>query len=116
MLFRSSPVDEPALIERAEPSENTPPIALRFMKVLETKDGLLFRAMGEVSALRVQITDLSGKRVYDSAFVKGSELSWVRVNSQNKPIANGVYLYVVSVRDHNGKTLSSDMKKLIIQK
>ncbi|MBI1743534.1 right-handed parallel beta-helix repeat-containing protein [Candidatus Acetothermia bacterium] len=111
-----SPVDEPALVEPAESSESALPTDVRFMRALQTKEGLLFRVLGDVSALRAEIIDLSGRSIYDSGFVKGSSLAWMPVNSQNRLIANGVYLYRMTARDREGREIVSELRKLLIQR
>ena len=89
---------------------------IQFLKEMQTKQGLLFRATAKVSALRLEVTDLSGRTIYDSGFVQGKNLSWTRVNTQNKRIASGVYLYRLTARDRDGNEIRSELRKLIILK
>ena len=114
-----SPLEEPGLIAPADPGQSEIPQApsltpVQFLRELQTKEGLLFRALGDVSALQLEIVDLSGRRVYDSSFVKGQVMTWTRVNSQNKPIASGVYLYRLTARDRDGREIHSELRKLVI--
>ena len=109
-------------MEPADSEENTSPpqtpavVPIQFLKELQTKDGLVFRATGNVSALRLEVTDLSGRTVYDSGFVKRQTLSWARVNSQNRSLASGVYLYRLTARDQEGREAQSELRKLNVQR
>lgn len=68
----------------------------------------------EIKSLRLQVLALSGQRIYDSGFVVGNSLRWNLLNSQGKQIANGGYLYVVTVRGFDGKVIRSELRKLVI--
>ncbi len=116
-----TPVEEPGLVVPTdnEQSETTPSPSLtpiQFLKEMQTNEGLLFHTNGNVRALQLEITDLSGRTVYVSGFVKGERLSWARVNKQNRPIAGGVYLYRLTARDRGGNEIQSELRKLIIQR
>jgi len=51
---------------------------------------------------RLMIYDQNGKQLHDSGFTSGTQLRW-RPLSAGKPLANGVYFYVVAVRDVLGQ-------------
>jgi parallel beta-helix repeat protein len=110
-----APVDEtgfsvPADAEQDEISE-TPSLVVRTM---QEKATLVFQVSEAVSALRLELADLSGKKIYDSGFVLGQTLRWARVTSQGRPLALGVYLYRLSVRDPNGTEIRSELRKLLL--
>jgi len=111
-------LEEPVQIEPTSTSSSETPVTVpvRFLKQQDLKNGWLFRAAGEVSALRLEVTDLSGRTVYDSGFVKGESLSWTRVSGQNKPLSAGVYLYRLRAQDPNGAELTSELRKLIVRR
>lgn len=63
----------------------------------------------------VEITgfDLSGQRRF-SAQSDDSSLQWQMLDGQGRPLANGVYLYVVTVHGTSGETWRSEVKKLAL--
>jgi len=67
-----------------------------------------------IANIRVEVFNLGGRRVYDSGFVPGSELSWHLEGETGEPLANGVYLYIVTVRGHSGELLRTRVQKLVV--
>ncbi|MBI3660093.1 right-handed parallel beta-helix repeat-containing protein [Candidatus Acetothermia bacterium] len=115
-----TPLAEPGLIILTDPEQSEIPQApsltpIQFLKALQTKEGWLFRTTGNVSALRLEVMDLSGKKIYDSGLVKGQTLSWTRVNAKDQSVAKGVYLYRLTARDRDGNEIHSELRKLIIE-
>jgi uncharacterized repeat protein (TIGR01451 family) len=75
---------------------------------------LTFLAQGEgIRDIRVAIFDLSGRLAFDSDWVPNGFV-WHSWNIQGKPLANGVYLYVVRVRGFNEEVYVSEVRKLVI--
>jgi hypothetical protein len=72
------------------------------LTVTAYSDAIRFSAQGSVKELRVEILSLSGQKVFDSGPVLGNALDWKLLNSQGQPVANGVYLYTVTVKDPSG--------------
>jgi hypothetical protein len=72
------------------------------LTVTAYSDAVRFSAQGSVKELRVEILALSGQKVFDSGPVLGNALDWKLLNSQGQPVANGVYLYTVTVKDPFG--------------
>jgi hypothetical protein len=72
------------------------------LTVTTYSDAIRFSAQGSVKELRVEILSLSGQKVFDSGPVLGNALDWKLLNSQGQPVANGVYLYTVTVKDPLG--------------
>jgi len=68
-----------------------------------------------VASVRVQVHSLSGERVYDSGAVPGSALRWDLLSSQDRRIANGVYLYVATVQGDDGRTVREVGKVVILR-
>lgn len=66
------------------------------------------------STAQIQVFDLSGRLLYDSGFVGGSNLRWEGLTRDGRRVANGVYLYVVTVRTLDGRLLRSEVRKLVI--
>jgi hypothetical protein len=72
------------------------------LTVTAYSDAVRFSAQGAVKELRVEVLSLSGQKVFDSGPVLGNALDWKLLNTQGQPVANGVYLYTVTVKDPSG--------------
>jgi len=76
---------------------------------------ITFKVSGSaIRSIQVEIYDLSGRRVFDSGEVPSSTLVWNLVNNNGRIVANGVYLYLITVKGFNDKTIRSKVKKLIV--
>ena len=67
-----------------------------------------------IQSIRVQIFDLAGGRAFDSGFIAGKEFKWNLTDDRGELSANGLYFYVITVRDSDGKLVRSKVCKLII--
>jgi len=66
----------------------------------------------EVQAIRVKVFDLAGQLIWQNE-AAGNMLTWKAEDLAGRPLANGVYLYVVEVKTPEGwKTL--EVRKLVI--
>lgn len=87
--------------------------------------GLTFRPIGvhsthfvlaitgqAIASTWLQVFNLQGQAVYDSGFQNGSSLSWSALDSFGRPLANGVYFYLVTVRGYDGKVIRSEVRKV----
>jgi flagellar hook assembly protein FlgD len=70
--------------------------------------------MGAFAEMQLQIYDLSGREVFDSGRVPGHALTWKGQNAVGEPVANGIYLYVVTAQTLDGRTLKSEVRKVVI--
>jgi len=90
------------------------------VKVLGTGPGggpIRFIVLGPgVEALRVQVFDLAGRPIFERGFRAGSTLEWRLLNNRGEAIANGVYLYVVTVKGFDGLIQRSEVRKLVISR
>jgi hypothetical protein len=78
------------------------------------RSGTTFRVQSVgVSGFQVQVYSLTGKLVYDSGMVSGPALRWNYLSNDGGTLANGVYLYTVTVQGVNG-TYRSEVKKLAV--
>jgi parallel beta-helix repeat protein len=69
-----------------------------------------FMALGPaIEGLSVQVFDLAGKLIFDSGLVPGNMLVW-----RNYAVANGVYLYIITVRGYDGQVIRSEVRKLVV--
>jgi hypothetical protein len=85
------------------------------LTVTAYSDAVRFSAQGSVKELRVEILALSGQKVFDSGPVLGNALDWKLLNSQGQPVANGVYLYTVTVKDPSGNVTKKLGKLAVLQ-
>jgi surface antigen len=67
-----------------------------------------------IAEARVQIFNSAAYLVYDSGFIPGNSLEWKLVTSNGQLIANGVYLYVITVRGYDGRVIKSEVRKLVV--
>ena len=65
-----------------------------------------------LAPVTIQVFSLSGQPVFQGQSFSGT-LNWPEVNQEGFPVANGVYLYTVSIRTPNG-IVSSGVRKLAI--
>jgi hypothetical protein len=65
--------------------------------------------------ISVRIFDLQGQLIYQTESSSGA-LHWPLEDSRGRPVANGVYLYLVTVRDTNGHPVRSVLQKLVIRR
>lgn len=67
-----------------------------------------------IAGIAVEIFDLAGQRVFDSGFTKGNRLDWHLQSENGLTVANGVYLYVVTVKGYDGTEVKSEIHKLVV--
>jgi len=70
----------------------------------------------QVSILRAEVFDLSGKRLFDSGPVQGNALDWNMSSESGERVAHGVYLYVITAWDSRGELVKSQVSKLALTK
>ena len=76
--------------------------------------GITFAARGQgIASLGVQVYDLAGRTVF-ARETAGPHLRWDYLNVNGRPVANGVYLYVVTVRDRDGRIAHSQVRRLVV--
>jgi hypothetical protein len=73
-----------------------------------------FRAEGSgIAGLKVEVFNLEGMKVSEEE-ASGNTLRFYAVDNKGRPLANGVYLYVVRVRGFDGREYVSEVRKLVI--
>ncbi len=71
------------------------------MKVFKAGNRIRFVCQGQgIAEVRARLYNLAGGKIYDSGWVRNG-LVWM-MNGQGEPLANGVYLYLLDVRDGKG--------------
>ncbi|HEY5595842.1 MAG TPA: PKD domain-containing protein [Candidatus Bipolaricaulota bacterium] len=66
-----------------------------------------------VAGVELEVFDLSGRRVFQTQEL-GSRLRFDALDEVGRPLANGVYLYLVTARGADGSTWRSKIEKLAI--
>lgn len=66
-----------------------------------------------VASISVRVFSLEGRRIFASTG-NGSRLSWHLRGPDGKPVANGSYLYRVTVHEMDGSVRRSDVRRLIV--
>ena len=85
-------------------------LAVTELRTYNAPNTVHFAVLGRgVEALRVQVFNLAGRVVFDPGFVAGNALSW-----DTHTVANGVYLYVATVRGYNGEVIRTEVRKLAV--
>jgi len=75
---------------------------------------LIARGQGIIS-LEARLFALSG-RLVKSQRAFGHTLTLTGQDDQGRPLAGGVYLYLVTVKGADGQTISSEVKKLVVMR
>ncbi|MCL6642437.1 MAG: DUF11 domain-containing protein, partial [Candidatus Bipolaricaulota bacterium] len=74
-----------------------------------------FRAQGVgIAEISVHVFNLAGSAVFMGPWQQGAELDWLALGGDGRPLANGVYLYVLRVRGADGSVIQSRVQKLVI--
>jgi uncharacterized repeat protein (TIGR01451 family)/CSLREA domain-containing protein len=103
-------------VYRIRESGSALPLRVTGLRVEREARALRFRALGEgIEAIRVQIYDLQGREVYTTQFVPGSQLVWRLQSTDGHPVANGVYLAVISVKGADAIYRSAVQKIVVLR-
>lgn len=60
-------------------------------------------SLGEVQQLRLEVFDTYGQKVFDSSFVQGNLYDWRLTDQQSQHLADGSYLFIVTIHDFSGQ-------------
>lgn len=92
------------------------PLSVRRVLAQPTGSAMRFTAQGEgIAMTHVQVFALSGRLVYDSGSVLGTTVTWDLQSDRGQPLANGVYLYVITVQGYDGQ-ITRHVSKLVVFK
>ncbi len=91
-----------------------PFVTLQSAGVRSSAGRYVFEAQGyNIEGVQVQVYNLSGKQVF-SAETGGTQLSWNGLSSDGRQLANGVYLYVMTIKGTYGDIVQTKVQKLAI--
>jgi hypothetical protein len=95
-------------------AELRPFVTLRSVELKQGGGQFSFEAQGyNIEGVQVQVYNLAGKAVF-SAESAGNSLSWNGLSSDGRRLANGVYLYVLTVKGTYGDIVQTKVQKLAI--
>ena len=85
------------------------------IKTQQTSSGSVRFSVENVSssAFNLAVFDLNGNLIHQQSS-SGAQLVWNLRNANGNVVANGVYLYRVSLRDSNGNVVGNEFRKLVI--
>jgi len=69
-----------------------------------------------IEGVRLEVFELSGRKVFDSGLVPGATYKWYFQGDDGRPVANGIYLYVFSVRRADGTEVRSSVGKIAVRR
>lgn len=96
---------EPANITAVEAAPNP---ATRYVEFVVEGTG--------IAHMQLEVFDVAGRRVVNSGSNSGKALRWYLRNDRGLQLADGVYLYVVTLRGLNGAITRGQVKKLVISR
>jgi hypothetical protein len=90
------------------------PLELESMGAVQDENMLMLWANGEgIASVQLQLYSLTGRLLVDRTS-EGSVLTMPLTTDNGRRLANGVYLYVVTVRGYDGQIVRSEIRKLVI--
>ncbi|HED03206.1 MAG TPA: hypothetical protein ENI60_00310 [Candidatus Fraserbacteria bacterium] len=98
-----------------EPTAAAAPLAISSIGLRSLSGGraeLQVRGAG-IADVRLQLFSLNGRPLADLQG-SGNRLRFRPLDRSGRPLANGVYLYIVTVRGADGQSFSSRVKKLVV--
>ncbi len=80
------------------------------------RPGLLVEVRGQgIAGVQLQLFNLGGQMIVNQS-ATGPRLRWNGLSSSGRTLANGVYLYLVTVRGLDGSVIRSEVRKLVIMR
>lgn len=85
-----------------------------FPNPLGSMHAATFKVEGtRIASMKVEIFSLAGMKVFEQE-TSGSTLGFHAIDDEDRQLANGVYLYVVTVKGYDGQVVRSKVKKLVV--
>ena len=67
----------------------------------------------EAQEIQIRIFDLAGRTVFRTDWVP-KRFIWKGIDTRGNPLANGVYLYVLTIRTIDGRIVRTEVKKMVL--
>lgn len=110
----SAPASALSLEQDNETDTSSNPTITSF-KLTNNRKFIQFIAEGlRIDGINVEIYSLGGEKVYESDWSHGNQLRWNFLNNHQMRMANGVYLYVITVRKLDGSEDRTQVRKLVV--
>ncbi len=88
--------------------------ALRGLEIRQTRNALEFKVTGAgIAGVAVTFYDLRGQKIAEISS-EGSHLRFEMLDRHGRPLANGVYFYIVTYRGADGSIIRDRIQKLVI--
>jgi len=82
-------------------------------RMVSTRRAVTFIATGQgIASMEVTIYDLNGRQIF-SEEAAGMRLTWNWMDDRGQILANGVYLYAITVHGFDGRAIRSEVKKFV---
>ena len=95
-------------------SDAVQPLSVNGLQTSQLGPNYTFSVQGQgVASTSLQVFDLSGRSVANETS-SGSTLRFRPMASNGAPLANGIYLYQVTVRGHDGTVQSMGVRKMLV--
>ena len=108
-------VSDPATINIGPPQKLTINRVFAYPNPMHKSGVNFFAVQGAgIQSVQVEIYSLMGNQIFDSGESIGNRLVWRTQNDRGQLIANGVYLYQVTIRGVLGEVIRTEIKKLVI--
>jgi hypothetical protein len=82
---------------------------------LASSDRVRFTASASIMQIRLEVYDLTGKKVFDNEVRGGNVLDWHLQDGQAEPLADDSYLCVITIKSLSGK-LTQRIGSVIVEK
>lgn len=104
-------IDIPLQVNSVPPTSS---LTIMGLEIRQAKNALEFQAMGSgIAAINVVLYDLRGRKVAEASS-KSNHLRLEALDNRGRPLANGVYFYVVTYTGADGSVAVAQMKKLVL--
>lgn len=115
---RSNTTAKQVTVLESEPTEAGTVVVHAFPQPAKTQVTIVYRIPNGSAQAKLFVFSSTGKRVYqnDSLDVNSGRFTWNLFGSNDQPVPNGAYFYVVVALNSNGQGLGSATGKLIVQR
>ncbi len=104
-------IDIPLQVNSVPPTSS---LTVTGLEVRQAKNALEFHAIGSgIAGVSVVLYDLRGRKVAEAS-ARSSHLRLEALDAHGRPLANGVYFYVVTYVGADGSVAVSQIKKLVL--
>jgi len=102
------------LISLSAQAQAIQPLRVNAITLAQNSDSFSLIVSGQgVASVGLQLYNLAGGLVLDKE-AQGNVLQFQALDNNGQALANGIYLYAVTVRGYDGKVIRSEVRKLVI--